>query len=592
MPINSDQAFLAILNLLTVDQLKPRFKSCPAAGTAPARKAELVSAMKVWLAGNGLELVWQSLTELEQQAVRTSLYCNDGWFDERRFAAEFGAVPAWFTERYYHFNTPAERYRLGCFFYPPGHRQSGQRIPDWLQQRLRSVVSPPEPVQLPAENLPDPLPGKAVVVERERVAARELRLMLALLQEGELRVSDKTGLPGKALLQKVSARLAEYYPDDPCEDAPGVANIKAFGWIMLLQASRWVERKAGRLALTPAGQQQLSAPLHRTLIALWQDWLDNILLDEFSRIEIIRGQTGKGTQSLTPTADRRHAIAAALTESPVGGWVSYPAFSRFMLMAGHEFEVTSDVSTLYLCERHYGTLRYPQWEVLQGRYLRCLLLEYAATLGLVDLVLAPPQQPEPDYDYMWGADDVCCLSRYDGLLYLRLNPLGAFCLGLSGDYEDASVSQQTPLTMHKGGRLCFSQLPTDVELLLLEGYGEPDGELGWRLSQEKMLTLLENGGSLAPLRDFIAKRDPQPYLPEDSEQLLAGCEANARALIPAGTRLLLFCRDEPTAADIAAHPLTAGLCLFAGENRLLIEPRLEQDFRRALHQAGYGLAAG
>ncbi|OIN11121.1 hypothetical protein [Oceanisphaera psychrotolerans] len=590
MPANNyDQAFLDILNLLTVDQLKPRFKSCPAAGTAPARKAELVSAMKAWMSGGGLALVWQSLSPLEQQAVRVSLYCHDGWFDERRFEVEFGTLPAWFTERYHYYHTPDEQYKLGWFFYPPGRHQLGQRIPDWLQERLTSLVSPPEPARLQPEELPVSLPANTVIVGRERSAARELRLMLALLQEGKLKVSDKTGLPGKALLQKLSARLEEYYPDDPGEDAPGVAHIKAFGWIMLLQASHWVQRKAGRLVLTCEGLKQLSTPLHRTLRQLWLDWLDSQLLDEFSRIEIIKGQTGKGAKSLTPVPDRRHAIAAALTEAPAGGWVSYPAFSRFMLTGGHEFEVTEDVSTLYLYERHYGTLYHAEWEVLQGRYLRCLLLEYAATLGLIDVVLAPPQQPEPDYDYMWGADDLECLSRYDGLLYVRLNALGAYCLGLTRDYEDPSASQRTPLTMKKGYRLHFSEPPSDAELLLIEGYADAAGEHGWRLSEEKMLTLLENGGSLTPLRDFIAKRDPQPFLPEDSEQLLASCEANARAVTVVGPRLLLHCRDEQTATAIAVHPLTANLCQAAGDNRLLIEPRREQDFRQALHQVGYGM---
>ncbi|GAA3709998.1 hypothetical protein GCM10022421_16560 [Oceanisphaera sediminis] len=590
MPANNhDQAFLDILNLLTVDQLKPRFKSCPAAGTAPTRKAELISAIKTWLSGSGLALVWQSLSPLEQQAVRTSLYGSDGWFDERRFKAEFDSVPAWFTKRYHYYHTPAEQYKLGWFFYPPGRYLSGQRIPDWLQQRLKSLVSPPEVAVLSPCDLPTPLPDHTVIVERERAAARELRLMLVLLQEGELKVSDKTGLPGKALLQKLSSRLEEYYPDDPCEDAPGVAHIKAFGWIMLLQASRWVQRKAGRLVLTAEGLKQLSAPLYRTLRQLWLDWLDSQVLDEFSRIDIIKGQTGKGAQTLTPVPDRRHAIAAALTESPAGGWVSYPAFSRFMLTGGHEFEITEDVSAFYIYERHYGTLYHAEWEVLQGRYLRCVLLEYAATLGLIDVVLAPPQQPEPDYDFMWGADDLECLSRYDGLLYVRLNALGAYCLGLSKDYEDPSASRQTALTMQKGYRLQFNQPPSEAELLLIEGYADGLNEQGWQLSVEKMLTLLENGGSLTPLRDFIAKRDPQPYLPEDSEQLLAGCEANARAVTPAGTVLLLHCRDEQTATAIATHPLTAGLCQAAGDNRLLIEPRREQNFRRALHQAGYGM---
>ncbi|WP_417617225.1 hypothetical protein [Oceanisphaera sp.] len=590
MPANhNDQDFLDILNLLTVDQLKPRFKSCPAAGTAPARKAELVNAMKTWLSGNGLALVWQSLSPLEQQAVRTSLYSSDGWFDERRFEVEFGALPSWFTERYHYYHTPAEQYKLGWFFYPPGRNQSGQRIPDWLQERLISLVSPPEPARLLPDELPASQPANMVIVERERAAARELRLMLVLLQEGKLKVSDKTGLPGKALLQKISTRLEEYYPDAPCEDAPGVAHIKAFGWIMLLQASRWVQRQAGRLVLTSEGLGQMSAPLHQTLRHLWLDWLDSQILDEFSRIDIVKGQTGKGAKSLTPVPDRRHAIAAALTEAPAGGWVSYPALSRFILVGGHEFEITEDVSTLYLCERHYGTLYHAEWEVLQGRYLRCVLMEYAATLGLIDVVLVPPQQPEPDYGYMWGADDVYCLSRYDGLLYVRLNALGAYCLGLTRDYEDPSASQRTPLTMQKGGRLGFSQPPTEAEQLLIEGFADALGEHGWQLSGEKMLTLLENGGSLEPLRDFIAKRDPQPFLPEDSEQLLVSCEGNARAVAVAGSRLLLHCRDEQTATAIAAHPLTANLCQTAGDNRLLIEPRREQDFRQALHQAGYGM---
>ena len=587
---NNDQAFLDILNLLTVDQLKPRFKSCLAAGTAPTRKADLVSAIKAWLSGGGLALVWQSLSPLEQQAVRTSLYRSDGWFDERRFTAEFGALPAWFTECYHYYHTPAEQYKLGWFFYPPGRYQDGQRIPDWLQDRLKLLVSAPDIAELSPVELPTPLSEHMVIVERDKAATRELRLMLALLQEGELKVSDKTALPSKALLQKVSTRLEEYYSGVSDEDAPGVGHIKAFGWVMLLQASRWVQRKSGRLILTSEGLRQLSAPLHQTLRTVWQDWLDNVSQDEFARIEIVKGQTGKGAQYLTSVPDRRYAIEAALTESPAGGWVSYPDFSRFMLTAGHEFEVTEDVSALYMFDRHYGTLHNANWEMVQGRYLRCVLLEYAATLGLIDVVLAPPQQPEPDYDNIWCGEDVECLSRYDGLLYIRLNALGAYCLGLTKSYEDSSVSQQTPLTLYKNGRLGFSQPPSEAELLLIEGYADGLDYHNWRLSQEKMLTLLENGGSLAPLRDFIAKRDSQPFLPQDAERLLTNCESNAGAVTPAGTVLLLHCRDEQTAAAIGAHPLTASLCQSAGDNRLLIEPSREPDFRQALHQAGYGLA--
>ena len=476
----------------------------------------------------------------------------------------------------------------GLLFYSPGKYQAGQRIPDWLQQRLTALISPPLPITLLPEPLPDPLPEQAEVIEREQAAARELRLMLKWLQEGRLRVSAATGMPGKALLKQLSMELAEYYSSERHSDAAGMEHIKAFGWIMILQASRWVDCRSGRLALTSAGRQQLSAPLHLTLRALWQDWLEHGRIDEFSRIDVIRGQTGKGAQQLTCPVERRYAVSAALTESPVNGWVSYPAFSRFVLMAGHDFDITHDVSLLYIGDRHYGSLYQPEWELLQGRYLRCVLLEYAATLGLVDVVLASPDEPAPDYQDFWG---LSCLSRYDGLLHVRLNRLGAFCLGLSRDYQDEAAQRQTQLTVQKGGRLLFSEAPTDAELLILEAHAEPEHHLAWQLCRTKLLSLLEGGGSLASLRCFIAERDPQPFLPDDVERLFAECEANAQAVTPAGTMLLLHCRDAATAAAIAGHAETAGLCLAAGENRLLIKPAQQAVFHQALHRAGFGMAA-
>ena len=61
MPANNhDQAFLDILNLLTMDQLKPRFKSCPAAGTAPSRKPPLSSRTRWAILVMGFLMAWAS----------------------------------------------------------------------------------------------------------------------------------------------------------------------------------------------------------------------------------------------------------------------------------------------------------------------------------------------------------------------------------------------------------------------------------------------------------------------------------------------------------------------------------------------------
>jgi hypothetical protein len=52
------------------------------------------------------------------------------------------------------------------------------------------------------------------------------------------------------------------------------------------------------------------------------------LLDEFNRIEAIKGQTGKGKGGLTAVAGRRAAIAAALRECPAHAWIAVKGAQR------------------------------------------------------------------------------------------------------------------------------------------------------------------------------------------------------------------------------------------------------------------------
>jgi hypothetical protein len=62
---------------------------------------------------------------------------------------------------------------------------------------------------------------------------------------------------------------------------------------------------------------------------------------------------------------------------------------------------------------------------LQLRYLLCFLFEYVAALGIIDVAYIEPNGARNDFRNLWGADDLEFLSRYDGLVYFRLTPLGA-----------------------------------------------------------------------------------------------------------------------------------------------------------------------
>jgi hypothetical protein len=123
-------------------------------------------------------------------------------------------------------------------------------------------------------------------------------------------------------------------------------------------------------------------------------------------------------------------------------------FFRYMQSANFDFEVTREPWDLYIEEKGYGSLGYAgfhDWHILQGRYALCLLFEYVSTLGLIDVAYVSPVGARRDYTELWGVDDLDFFSRYDGLLYFRLTPLGAYALGLADEYTPAPLEAKSSL---------------------------------------------------------------------------------------------------------------------------------------------------
>jgi hypothetical protein len=84
------------------------------------------------------------------------------------------------------------------------------------------------------------------------------------------------------------------------------------------------------LQLTKAGRKALSEPAAETLHKLWSKWIDTTLIDKLSRIECVKGQSGKGKRGLTALSSRRDAIADTVGDgrTPSGrcaiGWSLTP----------------------------------------------------------------------------------------------------------------------------------------------------------------------------------------------------------------------------------------------------------------------------
>lgn len=580
---------------LTVPQLKDLVSHLPGAETA-GRKDELIGRIIAGMRGTGLNAIWSGLDETQQAAVAESVYHPLGEYSEQRFHAKYQRMPSFqVAGAKSHGYSSGKSSALGLFIhYAPDERC--YLVPADLATRLKAFVPPPGPLELKSS---EALENKEGLMMRltEREASQEVVVMLRTIEQTRIQVSEKTALPGTATLRFLTEKLAggDFYPWGEKKNKwdQEIGPIKAFAWPMLLQAGGLAIRAGGRLALSPTGVKALSTPPAEVLRGLWRKWLKTTMFDEFSRNDAIKGQDSKG-HVMSAVAPRRAVIEEALQACPVGRWIAFDEFSRFMLASDRVFEVTHDPWKLYLCERQYGSLGYAGsggWNILQERYISAVLFEYAATLGMVDVAYSDPAGAREDYQDMWGADDLAFLSRYDGLSDFRLTPLGAYVLDLDAAYRPIAIPSNVALSV-------LPSLLVNVvrgalgaeEVLLLENWAAPEQAGSWRLDRERALSAIEKGYDIAELRTFLESRDDMP-LPEPVDSFIRQCQRNGKALKTVGSAVLIECRDNETAAAIAGHKETGQLCLRAAPKTLVVRTDQLDKFRERIRLLGFGMAS-
>ena len=242
--------------------------------------------------------------------------------------------------------------------------------------------------------------------------------------------------------------LGDYFDDNGYERAEDA--IRPLALIVLVQAAKWAQPTAAgnKLELTKAGQALLGVPLGAQHVRdAWERWLKSDLLDELSRIRNIKGQQAKGTR-LTKPAERRAQLAGALRAFPLDRWVTMDELLRYMRATsslpaiergGGTALGVGAYNTYYGEDLGFSAAKY--WDVITGSYLRATLLEYVATLGLIEIAYTWPEETPHDFGSLYYLNGEP-LSRYDGLLAMRLTNLGAYVLGLTNDYTAAGAGER------------------------------------------------------------------------------------------------------------------------------------------------------
>ncbi len=276
----------------------------------------------------------------------------------------------------------------------------------------------------------------------------------------------------------------------------------------------------------------------------------------------------------------------------MGRWVEVDELARFQKASGNAFSVSRNAWGLYLEDPHDGSFGYEGSPgFLDHRYLLCVLFEYAATLGLVDVAFVPPAGARPDYGGLWGSDELPFLSRYDGLLFVRLNALGAFCLGVANGYESAPREVKAVLRVLPDLDVVAIDAGLEpCDRMALDSYAVRTSDAVWKLERGKLLSAAEEGRSVAELRELLTAGSGAP-LPQTVARLLEDVEARLARVRDDGPARLVECDEPALAALLANDSGTRRHCLRAGERHLVVPASSEAAFRRGLREVGYLLAA-
>ncbi|MFQ5435548.1 MAG: hypothetical protein ACE5FD_11785, partial [Anaerolineae bacterium] len=395
------------------------------------RKAERVTFIQhKMIFKDSLRAVWQELDEISRRAISVAYY-NGGEFDSGAFVAQYGQLPPrpQKEKSWYYSKQPI----LFDLFVINGH------IPDDLMRLLADLVLPLERFQLegqetiPSEVTRHKREWDVAAVETELIGRADLLTYLQMVEQKQVKFGAKNNRLTTASVRKVMSNLMDGDFREEPESVTGRITIRPFGLDVFTQESGLMTRTG---KLTKAGRGYLRSQDPEIMLAAFEKWSDSGKFDELHRIKNLGGLKSRGTR-LTPAASRREKVIEALSWCPVGTWISINDFYRAVLIWDFDFDAEkTDYTNLYVGSRYYGELHGGYyWDIVNGLYINAIIWEYLGTLGAVDVAFA-----EDEYGtFVKGAYEYIDepISLFDGLLYFRITPWGAFLLGQADAYTPA-----------------------------------------------------------------------------------------------------------------------------------------------------------
>ena len=557
-----------------------------------AHKEELVQALTDYLDKN-LGSVLKQLTIPEQKLIAEVAHSN-GSYDRTVFRAKY---PGWIPPNPAY--ASSKDTTLTWLFLRFSEDQC--TMPPKLAARIKKLFPRPARAQasirkeIPAEIGDEEFGTRSVCVHKASgIALVELNKILSLVNVGKVAVTPKSRRPTASSEKKIGPVLVsgDFDLEIPGEhrrdygDEERAGGVRSHAWPVLVQQCGWAKPRSDKLVLTEAGVRIMTHGRMEDFRIGVNKLMNDDQFDELHRINHIRGQTGRAKRYMSRPSMRKSHIFASMAEWPLEQWISMKDAYRFTRASGNPFWTCRQPLYLYFGSFEYGHLDDGQGVDLQ--YLRAFLFESLGTLGLIDVAYVFPHYLWPEFrDYRGGDDNSFC-GRYDGLLYVRLNRLGAYCLGLTEEYEPEPAQQGGTIRVLPNMEIAVifqDTLPSTVTHML-DSIANQASDFIWKIDKEKILLYLESGGQPKHVIEFLNSSSPEP-IPDNVKTFLDDLGRRAKGVRSSEEAILVQMKEDRAAAEIAADARTGKYCHLVNGDLLVVRKRNLKALQNALKKLGY-----
>ena len=579
--------FKSQLDPINGDRLKAMAKNLGVFEKTHTKKSDFINSIERFMRLHPNEFI-QTLSEPEKKLLSEIVYSGKvpGFFQfQAKYGQPFPSLNIYSSDRTLSL--------LVCFISHEDEHFSKPLISPELAAAYKSLLPPPAEIRAKVLTEPpetyDERPVQ--VFSGERHIAAELCRVLRLVHAGKIKVTESSRRPTDSGTRILSGALLQ--PDFALEPPKAEIDrytetagaVRAHAWGVLVQQCGWAKPRVGCLNLTASGQDILSAFTPGKFRDGVNLFLKDNAFDELHRVNHIRGQTGNAKRWISPAGERRTSFEDHLDAWPVGEWLHFDEAYRLIQAAGGSLDIfESDRGMLYIGDAQYGTI-YDETE-LSRQFLRVLLMESLATLGLVDIAWVYPHELWPEFEDCYGRDAHSFVGRYDGLQAVRLNALGAYCFGINETYDFVPAEEAKKFHLLANHELTAIDTPDVADLAFLELIAKQKNERVWQLDQTTILLSMEQGTRPSDIRDFLSNSSRQG-IPANIDKWLEDLFEKAFACRKSERAVLLEWRDPVQALLVANSSGTGKLCQHAGENRIVVADRHLAAFSREARKMGF-----